>query len=326
MIDDPAIRIGDLIGDRYRLESLIASGGMASVYRARDESLSRDVAIKIMTSAPSDQVASRREKAEVRLLATLSHPSLVTLFDATIANFSGEDRTYLVMELVDGPNLRERIDAGPIRVVDLWQMAADIAEALTVVHAKGIVHRDIKPANILLETSPSPVFEFSAKLADFGIAYLIDATRITATGTAIGTAAYLSPEQATGAKPSPSADIYSFGLVLLESLTFKREFPGPLAESVSARLGRDPVVPGDLGQGWRSLLVGMTARSPEQRPTAAEVAIVAHAGLHNEIGTTEASLSTVAPATRLDSTSDDTEALPIVDDSSRTQVLPAPSV
>jgi serine/threonine protein kinase len=275
-VQEPSgVLAGDLIGDRYRIDSLIGSGGMASVYRAWDESLKRWVAVKVMRPVIADAAAVRRERAEVRLLASLSHPALVTLFDATIADFSGLDPTYLVMELVDGPNLGTRIEAGPIADADLWKLTADVAEALSVVHSQGVIHRDIKPGNILLAPSPSPGHEFSAKLADFGIAYLSDATRVTMTGTMMGTAAYLSPEQAKGAEPAPSIDIYSLGLVLLESLTGRREFPGSMVESVSARLARDPVIPASLGQEWHSLLTAMTARTASDRPTASEVAAIA---------------------------------------------------
>jgi serine/threonine protein kinase len=275
-VQEPSgVLAGDLIGERYRVDSLIGSGGMASVYRAWDESLKRWVAVKVMKPVTADAAAVRREHSEVRLLASLSHPALVTLFDATIADFSGLDRTYLVMELVDGPNLGTRIEAGPIADSDLWKLTADVAEALSIVHSQGIIHRDIKPGNILLAPSPSPGYEFSAKLADFGIAYLSDATRITMAGTMMGTAAYLSPEQAKGAEPAPSLDIYSLGLVLLESLTHKREFPGSMVESVSARLARDPVIPTSLGHEWHSLLTAMTARTASDRPTASEVAAIA---------------------------------------------------
>ncbi len=272
-------RVGDLVGSRYRILSPIGVGGMASVYRADDELLGRVVAVKIMSAAPDDTVSAERERAEIRLLAAVSHPALVTLFDAGVTSIDGEDRTFLVMEFVEGPNLGTRIEAGPIAWADGWKMAADIAEALSVVHARGIIHRDIKPANIVLGPSPIPGFEFSAKLADFGIAHLADSTRLTQTGMLIGTAAYLSPEQARGGELGAPSDIYSLGLVLLEALTRTREFPGTMVEAVSARLVRDPTIPGSLDAEWRSLLASMTAREPASRPTAMEVAEQARAVL-----------------------------------------------
>ncbi|CAN5439690.1 serine/threonine-protein kinase [soil metagenome] len=268
---------GSLIGDRYRIEAVIGHGGMAAVYRARDELLGRVVALKVIAPTSADASAVRRARAEVELLASLNHHALVTLFDAGVDELDGNERTFLVMELVDGPTLGARIERGPLARTDVCRMAVDLAEALHVVHASGIVHRDIKPGNVLLGSSPLPTHEFTAKLADFGIAHLIDSTRLTAAGGLVGTAAYLSPEQARGLAPAPASDIYSLGLVLLESLTRTRAFPGALLESVGARLVSDPPIPGSVGAGWAALLSAMTARDPEARPSAVEVAVAARA-------------------------------------------------
>jgi eukaryotic-like serine/threonine-protein kinase len=269
--DSGAIAIGDLLADRYEIESVLGRGGLATVYRARDTSLGRVVALKVLDSNGADATAIERGRSEIELLASLSHHALVTLFDA--ADVDG--RTVLVMELVDGPDLGARLARGPLEQSDIVRMAIDLAEALHTVHERGIVHRDIKPGNVLLAPSSLPGVEFTAKLADFGIAYLIDSTRITATGTLIGTAAFLSPEQARGAAPGAPSDIYSLGLVVLESLTGKREFTGSLVESVAARLARDPVIPVGLDADWRELLTAMTAREPADRPTALDVALAA---------------------------------------------------
>ncbi|MCR8672005.1 serine/threonine-protein kinase, partial [Agrococcus sp. HG114] len=262
---------GQLLAERYRIGALIGTGGMAAVHRARDEVLGREVAVKAIVRPSVDAAELRRERSEVDLLAAVHHRALVTLFDAGRTTAGGRSVSYLVMELVDGPSLAERLAGGPLPEPDVTRLAQDLAEALAVVHAKGIVHRDIKPANVLLAPSPLSGRGFDTKLTDFGIAAIVGAERITATGTVLGTAAYLSPEQATGARVDPSSDIYSLGLVLLESLTGRREYPGSLLESLSARLARDPVVPGSLGYRWKSLLTAMTARDPGSRPTAAEV-------------------------------------------------------
>jgi serine/threonine protein kinase len=289
--------VGSLIGDRYRIEAVIGHGGMAAVYRARDELLGRVVALKVIAPASADASAVRRARAEIELLASLNHHALVTLFDAGVDEIDGCERTFLVMELVDGPTLGARIEQGPLARADVGRMAVDLAEALHVVHASGIVHRDIKPGNVLLSPSPLPTHEFTAKLADFGIAHLIDSTRLTAAGGLIGTAAYLSPEQARGAAPAPASDVYSLGLVLLESLTRTRAFPGPLMESVGARLVSDPPIPGSVGSGWASLLSAMTARAPESRPSAVDVAVAARALEHDKVAS-EVRLDR-APATRV---------------------------
>ncbi len=266
---------GTVVGDRYRIEALIGRGGMASVYRARDEALGRVVALKIVAPSSDDASAVRRERAEIELLASLNHHALVTLFDAGVDTIDGTEHTYLVMELVDGPTLATRIEKGPIGPADVARMAVDLSEALHLVHAKGVVHRDIKPGNVLLNASQLPGREFTAKLADFGIAFLIDSTRLTSAGGLIGTAGYLSPEQARGSVPAPASDVYSLGLVLLEALTRTRTFPGPLMESISARLVGDPPIPSAVGHAWGALISAMTARTPEDRPGALDVAAAA---------------------------------------------------
>lgn len=270
---------GHLLGGRYRIDSLIGRGGMANVYRATDEVLHRGVAVKLFGDASGDGDHPARAAMEVRLLAALNHPSLVTLYDARV---TPDEDAFLVMELVDGPTLRDRIADGPISRVDVAAMALDLAEALHAVHAEGMVHRDVKPSNVLLAPSLSPTREFRAKLADFGIAHLVDSARLTTPGTIMGTAAYLSPEQTRGVAPAPAGDVYSLGLVLLESFTRTRAFPGGMTESLVARVQRDPVIPGELGYAWKSLLTAMTSRTVDARPSALEVASAARDILRSE--------------------------------------------
>ena len=170
------------------------------------------------------------------------------------------------MELVSGGTLAGRITPRGLPPAEVARIGAAVAGALAVVHRSGLVHRDIKPANLLM----SPAGD--VKLSDFGIARELEAERLTAAADVIGTAAYLSPEQARGGDVGPPTDIYALGLVLLESLTGRREFPGQAVESALARLMRDPVVPPDLPAPWPGLLRGMTASDPAARPTAEQVA------------------------------------------------------
>ncbi|MET0734664.1 MAG: protein kinase [Microbacterium sp.] len=259
---------GRLLDDRYEVGRRLGEGGMGVVYRAHDTVLERTVAVKVFRDGATEV---DRTGSETRLLASLNHPSLVTLFDAHVA---GGDPRYLVMEFVDGPTLHARLQHGPLSAASAGHLARDIAGALHVVHEAGIVHRDIKPANVLLRPSSVPGEEFHAKLADFGIAHLVDSARLTTPGTVIGSAAYLSPEQVTGSDPSAASDIYALGLVLLEALTGRRAF-GQIAahESAVARLTQDPVIPSSVGHAWGSLLQAMTARDPLGRPTALELVV-----------------------------------------------------
>ncbi len=264
---------GEFLDGRYRLEERIGEGGMARVFRAEDTTLGRTVAVKILR-APVDGLGEiERARSETTLLASLNHHALVTLFDAHV---SDSDGSYLVMEYVEGITLRDRIARGPVEPVEAASLTVDIAEALHVAHSAGIVHRDIKPSNVLLWRSPIPGREWRAKVADFGIAYLLDSSRVTTPGLLVGTAAYIAPEQARGAEPAPSADIYALGLVLIEALTGTRPYAD--AEGIGtvvARLMNPPEVPEWLDEGWRQLLRGMTATLPADRPTALEVVVAA---------------------------------------------------
>ncbi|MET3172522.1 UNVERIFIED_ORG: serine/threonine protein kinase [Arthrobacter sp. UYCu721] len=265
-----SIRI-DVVGGRYRLGEVIGRGGMSSVYRARDENLGRDVALKLFAPQAPDADELKRQEAEITLLATLNHPSLVTLFDVGVdVRIPDEPRPFLTMELVEGQDLRSRIRHSEVPLDELAVIGAGIAEALAYVHGLGILHRDIKPGNILLvQTRPGEPLR--AKVADFGIARIADATRLTATGAMVGTAAYLSPEQAMGSPLTPATDIYSLGLVLLECIQQTMEYPGSAVESAVARLHRAPKIPSDLPAEWADLIRSMTAIEPLERPTAADI-------------------------------------------------------
>lgn len=261
--------IGSLLAGRFRVSALLGRGGMATVYLADDEVLGRAVAVKVFRREAADGDDLQRQQDEIQLLATLNHPGLVTLFDASTDEAGN---AFLVMELVDGTDLHSRLHDGPLEPAMVATIGRTLADALIYVHAKGVIHRDIKPGNILLPHHDADHSGPSAKLADFGIARIVDGARLTATGKILGTATYFSPEQALGDALTPASDVYSLGLVLLECLTGERAFPGTAIESMTARIARDPEVPAELGDSWVGLLKGMTHRAPEARPTARDVA------------------------------------------------------
>lgn len=267
------ISTGELLDGRYRLHERIGEGGAGRVYRAEDTLLGRTVAVKVLRDPLDDVSRPERAQSETALLASLNHHGLVTLFDARVSHEAG---SYLVMEYVEGITLRDRISQGVVGSAEAASLAVDIAEGLHVAHLSGIVHRDIKPSNILLWKSPVPGQGWRAKIADFGIAHLLDSARVTTPGLMVGTVAYIAPEQASGAAPAPPADIYALGLVLIEAMTGIRPFAE--AEGIGAvmvRLQGPPPVPDSLDERWQQLLRGMTAMRPEDRPTALEVAIAA---------------------------------------------------
>lgn len=293
MADSTALSAGRpeaRLGGRYRLQEMVGRGGSAEVWAAEDEALGRRVAVKLVTSSGGDDAG--RVGDEARLLARLSAPGLVPVYDAG-TDESG--RPWVVMELVVGETLADAVLRGPLSPHRTAEIGKVLAEALAYVHGEGLVHRDVKPANVLLGR------DGRVRLTDFGIARLVDAAKVTATGLTVGTASYLSPEQVTGAHVGPLSDVYSLGLVLLECLTGRREYPGTAVEVALARLSRQPVVPPDLPQGWPGLLEAMTSREPGPRPTAYEVA--------REVGAIVAGREATTVVTPL----------PVVED--RTQVL-----
>ena len=244
-----------ILQSRYRIDDLIDRGGMADVYRGRDVRLERDVAVKVLREVEHE----RRFAAEARTLARLQHPNLVRLLDAGTDNGDA----FLVLELLGGATVRELLDGGALPSDQVARIGGETTAALDYIHRQGIVHRDVKPSNLMLDDYGS------VRLADFGIARLLGGTRITGTHQAIGTMAYIAPEQLEGGEVGPPTDVYSLGLVLIECLSGRRAFDGPPAEAAAARLSRDPDIPAGLLGGWPGILGAMTARDPHARPSAA---------------------------------------------------------
>ena len=260
---------GQVVDGRYRLGPVIGRGGMGSVRRGWHEKADVPVAVKLF-----EPVADRDElvaaTAEARALSRVHHPNLVELYDVGRRELpDGTWQMYLVLELVDGPALTARLREGPLDPGQVAVLGRGAASGLAAVHDAGVVHRDVKPGNLLLTGD-----ERAVKVADFGIARVLDATRLTLPGTTLGTASYLSPEQAAGREVRSPSDVYSLALVLIECLTGAKAFSGTIAEVAAARLLRDPELPTGLPLGWAGLLRAMTDRDPGARPSAMEASLL----------------------------------------------------
>lgn len=288
-----------LLDDRYRVEELIARGGMATVHRGHDERLDRVVALKIMhPHLAMDEDFRRRFGREARAAARLAHRNVVGVFDQG----ADEDRIYLAMELVEGETLRARIlDHGRLTIGETLDVTAQVLEALVAAHAAGIVHRDIKPENILL--APDGL----VKVADFGLARAIGSSNSSASATLLGTVAYISPEVVTRGHSDERSDLYSLGIVLYEMLTgvqpFRGEQPVHIAfQHVHEDIPAPSTVASGIPRELDSLVTWAAARPVEQRPATAADLLRAVRGL---LETFPAAVQDTRPASReLDDTSD----------------------
>ncbi|MFI9568978.1 serine/threonine-protein kinase [Streptomyces rishiriensis] len=298
----------EILAGRYRLDAPIGSGGAADVHRGFDLRLRRAVAVKVFRPGTGLESEKGLESESV-ILARLQHPGLVTAYDAG----RHDGRAYLVMQLIEGSTLKARIAEGALSCEETASLGADLARALAHAHEAGVVHRDVKPSNILLDASGRPY------LTDFGISRLVDATTRTATGTLVGTAAYLSPEQVLGRPVGRPADVYALGLVLLECLTGRLEYGGGPLEAAIARLHRPPELPGALPGELAVLLRDMTALDEQSRPSALDCARTL-AGLAGEAPFAPA--APTAPAAGATASARSRE--PAYDDATHLDALPAP--
>ena len=225
--------IGALLSSRYRLDSKLGSGGMSTVYLARDETLERSVAVKVLHAAISDQPDQiERFRREARAVAQLSHPNVVAVIDA------GEDagHPYIVFEFVDGETLKDRIDRMQRLPVDeAAAYAIEIGRGLAAAHARMLVHRDVKPQNVLIDR------EGRGKVTDFGIALSLESDGLTKTGRVLGTTDYVSPEQAMGKDVDARSDIYSLGVLLYEMLTGRVPFEAETLVGVAMKHVNEPM-------------------------------------------------------------------------------------
>ncbi|GAA2721152.1 serine/threonine-protein kinase [Cellulomonas aerilata] len=258
---------GIALGGRYRLDRRIAVGGMGEVWVAHDLSLGRDVAVKVLREEfAGDAGFLARFRTEARNAASLSHPNIAALFD--YGEQSGS--SYLVMELVSGEPLSDLLEREPVLPeARLLPVLAQTARALHAAHLAGVVHRDVKPGNILLGPGGR------VKITDFGVSTAPDQAPMTATGMVMGTAQYLSPEQAVGRPATASSDLYSLGIVAYESLAGRRPFTGPTAVDIAVAHVNDPVppLPPHVSAPLAALVMRLLAKDPAERPaTAASLA------------------------------------------------------
>jgi serine/threonine-protein kinase len=255
---------GTLLSGRYRLDERIATGGMGDVWRGTDETLGRTVAIKILLpSLLEEQGFSERFRLEARTMATINHPGVVDIYDYG----SDQDVAYLVMEYVEGDALSRTLGrVGRLTPARTMALIAQAAEALQAAHSKGIVHRDVKPGNLLVRANGTLV------LTDFGIARSAVAAQLTAAGAVLGTASYLSPEQASGQTATAASDIYSLGVVAYQCLSGRRPFDGDNPIEIAMKHVRlaPPPLPADVPPAVRSIVERAMAKDPAARwPTAA---------------------------------------------------------
>jgi serine/threonine-protein kinase len=256
--------IGRLISGRYRLIAPLGDGGMATIWRAIDEQLDREVAVKLLRPQFSaDPGFTARFKQEARSAGGLSHPNIVSVYDYGTDGADGDQ--YIVMELVEGRDLSAVLsERDTLSTDDAVRVAISVASALEAAHRKGIVHRDVKPGNILITDAGD------VKVTDFGIARAVAEASMTVTGTTLGSVHYFSPEQARGDEVTGASDVYALAIVLFEMLTGRRPFEGDSAAAVALkRLNEDPPRPSEIGHpipaGLEAILMRGLAREPADR-------------------------------------------------------------
>ncbi|MBH0778902.1 protein kinase domain-containing protein [Nocardia bovistercoris] len=255
---------GALIADRYRLQRLIATGGMGQVWEALDTRLDRRVAVKVLKAEFSaDPTFRHRFRTEAKTTAQLNHPGIAGIYDyGETYDPSAGETAYLVMELVQGEPLNTVLSRlGRLSVVQGLDLLEQTGRALEVAHAAGVVHRDVKPGNILVTPTGQ------VKITDFGIAKAVDASPVTKTGMVMGTAQYIAPEQAVGEDATAASDVYSLGVVGYEVLAGKRPFSGDGAITVAMKHVRDtpPPMPSDLPPNVRELIEITMGKDPQLR-------------------------------------------------------------
>jgi hypothetical protein len=261
---------GVQLGNRYRLDERIASGGMGDVWRGTDQVLGRTVAVKsLLPALLDDPDFAERFRGEARTMATINHPGVVDVYD-----FGNDQQiAFLVMEYVEGDALSSTLSrVGRLTPARTMALVAQAADALHAAHEKGIVHRDVKPGNLLVRPNGTLV------LTDFGIARSDLVAQLTAAGSVLGTASYISPEQATGAVATPASDVYALGVVAYQCLAGRRPFEGDNPLDIAMRHVRETPrpLPADIPPQVRAVVERALAKDPAARwPSAAALAQVA---------------------------------------------------
>ncbi len=256
-----------LLAGRYRILRRLGAGGMATVFLAEDERLGRRVAVKRL-HADSPEATVQRLEREARLGASLNHPNVVIVYDV----HSDDEGALVVMEFVDGETLAAALRRGPLEQARALDVVRSLGSALDHIHGAGVVHRDVKPANVLLAR------DGTVKLVDLGIAHATEQTRLTLTGTVLGTASYMSPEQLEGESVGPAADTYALAALAFEALSGRKARTGPTPVQVAHAIATSP--PPDVRAVWpeatpeaAAALSRAMARDPQARqPSAGELA------------------------------------------------------
>src|ERR687889_337594 len=252
-----------VLDDRYDVGRPLGTGGMGEVFLARDRVLGRDVALKVLRRQyAGDSEFAERFKREARSAASLSNPNIVQVYDR---GETEEGASYIAMEYVPGGTLKERIlREGPLEAADAAGLGAQVAEALGAAHDRGMVHRDVKPQNVLLAARGGE------EGADFGIARAGSSATISRTGSVLGTAGYMSPEQALGKPATPKSDLYALGVVLYEALTGELPYTADNPIAVSMKHVNEPLRPPVelnplIPEGMNALVTRLMAKDPEDR-------------------------------------------------------------
>ena len=246
---------------RYRLESRIATGGMGEVWRATDTSLGREVAVKVLKSEYADDPLFRsRFETEARHAASLHHPGVASVYD--VGEF--EDRPYIVMELLKGQTLRDKLLDGSVKISQILDLGIQVADALDAAHTQGIIHRDIKPANIVFDQKNRRV-----RVMDFGVARL-ENSRATRTGVILGSPSYMAPEQLDARPVTPQSDLFSLGVTLFQLLTGMLPFRSDSIPGLMQKISAEPhpplrVVRPDLPASLAAILDRALDKDPDAR-------------------------------------------------------------